>query len=129
MGKETRQILSQLPWPGNVRQLENLCRWLTVMASGQEIIPADLPPELYEQPLSKEEQQQGSNWQSLLSHWADKQLQAGEQDILNEAQRLMEKILLERALHYTHGHKQDAAKKLGWGRNTLTRKLKELDVQ
>ncbi|WP_088329491.1 nitrogen regulation protein NR(I) [Lacimicrobium sp. SS2-24] len=129
MGKETRQILSQLPWPGNVRQLENLCRWLTVMASGQEIIPADLPPELYEQPLSKEAQQQGGNWQSLLSHWADKQLQAGENDILCEAQRLMEKILLERALHHTHGHKQEAAKKLGWGRNTLTRKLKELDVQ
>ncbi|GAB3013989.1 nitrogen regulation protein NR(I) [Bowmanella dokdonensis] len=129
LGRDSLKILSQLPWPGNVRQLENLCRWLTVMASGQEIIPSDLPPELYEQPLVRDEAGQGSDWRALLSSWADKQLQSGQKNILNDAAMSFEKILLERALHYTHGHKQEAAKRLGWGRNTLTRKLKELGIQ
>jgi two-component system nitrogen regulation response regulator GlnG len=64
----------------------------------------------------------------LLANWADVQLQSGQNNILDEAIASFERILLERALHYTHGHKQDAAKRLGWGRNTLTRKLKELNM-
>ncbi|MDF2179187.1 nitrogen regulation protein NR(I) [Aliiglaciecola sp. CAU 1673] len=129
LGKETAKILSQLPWPGNVRQLENLCRWLTVMASGQEVIPSDLPPELHTQQLPKMTEGQRGDWQSLLASWADQALQSGQQNILGEAAVTFEKILLERALEYTHGHKQEAAKRLGWGRNTLTRKLKELNIQ
>ena len=128
LSKETRKLVMQLPWPGNVRQLENVCRWLTVMASGQEVLPDDLPPEINEQPVSADIQLQGGDWQELLASWADKQLQAGRNNILDEAMSTFEKIMLERALHYTHGHKQDAAKRLGWGRNTLTRKLKELDI-
>lgn len=129
LGKDTAKILANLPWPGNVRQLENLCRWLTVMASGKEVIPSDLPPELHQQPLTQEVVQGGKgDWQSLLAGWADKQLQAGQQNILNDAAICFERILLERALHHTHGHKQEAARKLGWGRNTLTRKLKELGI-
>ncbi|KXI27472.1 nitrogen regulation protein NR(I) [Paraglaciecola hydrolytica] len=128
LSKETKKILAQLPWPGNVRQLENMCRWLTVMASGQEVLPHDLPPEIHQQPLAVEPSSKGNDWQSLLANWADLQLQAGQNNILDEAMLSFEKILLERALHYTHGHKQDAAKRLGWGRNTLTRKLKELNM-
>lgn len=128
LGKETKKILSQLPWPGNVRQLENMCRWLTVMASGQEVLPHDLPPEIHQQPLTTEQSSKGGDWQSMLAHWADAQLQAGQSNILDDAILSFERILLERALHYTHGHKQDAAKRLGWGRNTLTRKLKELNM-
>lgn len=128
LSKETKKILSQLPWPGNVRQLENVCRWLTVMASGQEVLPHDLPPELHSQPLSKELSTEQGDWQLLLANWADSQLQAGHNNILDEAQLSFERILLERALFHTHGHKQDAAKRLGWGRNTLTRKLKELNM-
>ena len=128
LSKETKKILSQLPWPGNVRQLENMCRWLTVMASGQEILPHDLPPEIHQQPIVSEPSNKGNDWQSLLANWADLQLQAGQNNILDEALLSFERILLERALHYTHGHKQDAAKRLGWGRNTLTRKLKELNM-
>ncbi len=128
MSKDTERLLSQLPWPGNVRQLENVCRWLTVMASGQEVLPADLPPEIHQQPLSKDRQQQNGDWVELLAAWADKQLQAGRNNILDEAMMTFERTMLERALFYTHGHKQDAAKRLGWGRNTLTRKLKELDM-
>jgi two-component system nitrogen regulation response regulator GlnG len=128
LSKETKKILSQLPWPGNVRQLENVCRWLTVMASGQEVLPHDLPPEIHQQPLSTEQNNLSGGWQVQLAGWADTQLQAGHNNILDEAVLTFERILLERALHYTHGHKQDAAKRLGWGRNTLTRKLKELNI-
>ena len=128
LGKETKKVLTQLPWPGNVRQLENVCRWLTVMASGQEVLVDDLPPEIHEQPIAQDVEGGHGNWQEMLASWADKQLQSGRSNILDEAMPTFEKIMLERALQYTHGHKQDAAKKLGWGRNTLTRKLKELDM-
>ncbi|HDS1202751.1 TPA: nitrogen regulation protein NR(I) [Shewanella algae] len=124
---ETAAKLQQLPWPGNVRQLENTCRWLTVMASGQEIIPQDLPSELFKEPKAP----QGSagpsqDWQNALKLWLDMRLSQGESDLLTEIQPAFERILLETALEHTQGHKQEAAKRLGWGRNTLTRKLKEL---
>ncbi|WP_342806776.1 nitrogen regulation protein NR(I) [Alteromonas sp. M12] len=128
LSKEAANVLSQLSWPGNVRQLENMCRWLTVMASGQEILINDLPPEISTQPASTQSANQEGDWKTLLASWADKQLHSGRQNILDEATHDFEKIMLERALQYTNGHKQDAAKKLGWGRNTLTRKLKELDM-
>lgn len=125
--KETENVIMDLRWPGNVRQLENVCRWLTVMASGQEVLPSDLPPEIHQDTTVNIEKSTG-DWDALLSDWADKQLHSGQQNILNDALYTFEKTLLQRALHYTHGHKQDAAKKLGWGRNTLTRKLKDLDM-
>ncbi|MCW3172076.1 nitrogen regulation protein NR(I) [Shewanella subflava] len=128
--KETAAKLSQLPWPGNVRQLENTCRWLTVMASGQEILPQDLPPELLKDPVSNHHTQTShGDWQSALTSWIDEKLSAGENDLLTEIQPAFERILLETALKHTQGHKQEAAKRLGWGRNTLTRKLKELSME
>ncbi|ABI37338.1 nitrogen metabolism transcriptional regulator, NtrC, Fis family [Shewanella sp. MR-4] len=127
--KETAAKLSQLPWPGNVRQLENTCRWLTVMASGQEILPQDLPPELLKEPASINPMAKGSqDWQSALTEWIDQKLSEGNSDLLTEVQPAFERILLETALRHTQGHKQEAAKRLGWGRNTLTRKLKELSM-
>jgi two-component system nitrogen regulation response regulator GlnG len=125
LNADTVEILNQLDWPGNVRQLENTCRWLTVMASGSEILPNDLPPELLDEPKRITEMS-GGDWQQLLSSWAQQALASGETEILNRAQPEFERILLEAALSHTNGHKQDAAKVLGWGRNTLTRKLKEL---
>ncbi|MGB1201557.1 MAG: nitrogen regulation protein NR(I) [Cognaticolwellia aestuarii] len=112
-------------WPGNVRQLENICRFLTVMASGKEILPSDLPEELNDRVIAKSTGEE--SWQSLLSLWMDEQLTQGRTAILDDAMPEFEKIMLGRALNYTGGHKQEAAKKLGWGRNTLTRKLKDLD--
>lgn len=126
--KDTQKVLNQLTWPGNVRQLENICRWLTVMASGKEVLPEDLPEEINQSSVSKVEKTANESWQSLLSHWADSELQSGRQGILDEAQPVFERIMLQRALHFTDGHKQEAARLLGWGRNTLTRKLKELDM-
>lgn len=128
LSKQAANVLTQLPWPGNVRQLENMCRWLTVMASGQEVLVDDLPPEINESPVPTGSASTAGDWQDMLAIWADKQLQSGRNNIQEEAIGHFERILLERALHHTHGHKQDAAKRLGWGRNTLTRKLKELDM-
>ncbi|MCG9639626.1 nitrogen regulation protein NR(I) [Vibrio sp. Isolate34] len=122
---ETIMKLNQLNWPGNVRQLENICRWLTVMASGSEILPSDLPPELLEEKVATTSGT-GDNWQQLLANWAKCALDSGEKELLAYALPEFERILLEAALNHTNGHKQDAAKVLGWGRNTLTRKLKEL---
>ncbi|QCG49779.1 nitrogen regulation protein NR(I) [Aeromonas schubertii] len=126
---ETERYLSRLPWPGNVRQLENVCRWLTVMASGQEILLADLPAELLApEPEAHASGEVTGNWQQLLRTWVATRLARGEVDILAEALPQFEKILLETALEHTQGHKQEAARLLGWGRNTLTRKLKELEL-
>ncbi|MGQ8366229.1 nitrogen regulation protein NR(I) [Glaciecola sp. 1036] len=134
LGVESKQLskaaadrLMEVAWPGNVRQLENTCRWLTVMASGQEILIDDLPPELNVSGVQVKQAAESDDWTILLSQWADKQLLAGKNDILDTAQYDFEKILLSRALKHTRGHKQEAAKRLGWGRNTLTRKLKELN--
>ncbi|WJG08925.1 nitrogen regulation protein NR(I) [Aliiglaciecola sp. LCG003] len=128
LSKEAASILMHLPWHGNVRQLENMCRWLTVMASGQEVLVDDLPPEINALPTTAQSINAEGDWQTLLATWADKQLMLGRSNILEQATHDFEKIMLERALQYTNGHKQEAAKKLGWGRNTLTRKLKELDM-
>lgn len=131
LSKEAEQVLCNLEWPGNVRQLENTCRWLTVMASGKHIVVSDLPPELLQQPKPQLVNDSGltaDNWQALLASWVSERLAAGQDNILAEAAPAFEKVVLEQALRYTHGHKQEAARKLGWGRNTLTRKLKELGV-
>lgn len=128
ISKNAERVMSQLPWPGNVRQLENVCRWLTVMASGQEVIPSDLPPEIHSDGSIDTTAAVEGDWPDLLASWTDKQLRDGRNDILNDAMLTFEKVMLERALQHTHGHKQEAAKRLGWGRNTLTRKLKELGI-
>lgn len=129
--KEAEQFLSELDWPGNVRQLENTCRWLTVMASGKHIVIADLPTELTAAPKpdTLPGNTQAQSWHDALAQWVQHRLQQGNADILSEAEPLFEKTVLQQALLFTHGHKQEAAKKLGWGRNTLTRKLKELDIE
>jgi len=123
---KTLNFLTNFQWPGNVRQLENLCRYLTVMASGQEVHIEDLPSDLSAPTPSSTGDTISENWEDNLRRWANEQLIDNKEDILTEAQAKLERALLETALEHTNGHKQDAAKKLGWGRNTLTRKLKEL---
>ena len=125
LDKKALEFLKQCDWPGNVRQLENICRFLTVMASGQDILLEDLPAELKDIPRQFSTE---VTWQSALETWVDAQLNMGKSEILDHCMPEFERIMLKRALHFTQGHKQEAAKKLGWGRNTLTRKLKELDL-
>ena len=125
---EVETYLSNLDWPGNVRQLENTCRWLTVMASSREIHMSDLPPELEPENLGTQEVTH-QNWETALQRWAEQQLNTGKNDLLNDAMPKFERIMIESALAKTGGKRQEAAKLLGWGRNTLTRKIKELGME
>ena len=120
------RYLCQLPWPGNVRQLENTCRWLTVMAAGREIHPSDLPPELLE-PAQTTRAPDAATWQDVLATWAQQRLAAGESNVLRKALPEFERIMITAALAHTGGKRAEAAETLGWGRNTLTRKIKELE--
>jgi two-component system nitrogen regulation response regulator GlnG len=124
---EAEKFLIELEWPGNVRQLENTCRWLTVMASGREIHLADLPPELgiAAAPISEESR---SDWRELLHQWARNELVQGKQHLLSDATPQFEQVMIDVALAHSQGRKRDAAELLGWGRNTLTRKMKELNM-
>jgi len=122
----TREYLQGLPWPGNVRQLENFCRWITVMASGGEIHIDDLPMEL-KQP-DKTVMPNHTDWEAMLRTWTEQALSQGGQEVLDEVVPKLERIMIEVALKHTSGRRQEAAKLLGWGRNTLTRKIKELGI-
>ena len=108
------KFLEGYQWPGNVRQLENICRYLTVMASGQEVQLEDLPNELH-QP-SEQVGARSLSWQEGIQAWANKELSAGNTGLLTTAVPELEKILITEVLNHTNGHKQDAAKILGWGR-------------
>ena len=124
---ETEEFLTGLEWPGNVRQLENTCRWITVMASGREVHLSDLPPELgrKETPAASGAQ---SDWRDLLYQWARRELIQGKDHILQQATPAFERVMIEVALQHSQGRKRDAAELLGWGRNTLTRKMKDLQI-
>lgn len=118
------QVLQQAPWPGNVRQLENTCRWLTVMAPGQTIDVSDLPEDLFEK-SGKMPQENSAQWYTLLRNELKTRCAAGETHILDDLLPSIERLALDVALEHTEGHKQRAAELLGWGRNTVARKLNE----
>ncbi|WP_296803034.1 nitrogen regulation protein NR(I) [Thiolapillus sp.] len=116
--------LQEFSWPGNVRQLENTARWLTVMASGQDIYPQDLPPEISaETGESGAPASAGGDWRAMLQDWVAASYEAGQTGLLNE----VETVMIKAALLATGDRRQEAAQLLGWGRNTLTRKLKDIE--
>ena len=121
----TARVLAGLGWPGNVRQLENTCRWLTVMAPGREIKPTDLPPELLDSDTHRDE----SHWSNVLARWAEQRLASGAGAILEDALPEFERALIRAAMQQADGKRQEAARLLGWGRNTLTRKMRGLSMQ
>jgi two-component system nitrogen regulation response regulator GlnG len=124
---DTEAFLTKLDWPGNVRQLENTCRWITAMAPGREVHIGDLPPEMLNQ-NHESVAAAGGEWQESLRRWADQELGLGHQNLLDTAVPIFERIMIETALKHTSGRRRDAAILLGWGRNTLTRKIKELGM-
>lgn len=133
LGVETKQpsiaalkYLSAVNWSGNVRQLENVCHWLTVMAPGQNIDIADLPPEL------KDDTSKSTatlSWQDALASEVADALNRGEQQVLETRTQIFERILITKALEHTNGRRIEAANQLGMGRNTLTRKIQELGIE
>jgi two-component system nitrogen regulation response regulator GlnG len=132
LGVETKKLsetamkyLSSLDFPGNVRQLENLCHWLTVMAPGMNVDVKDLPPELREEALVPS----AENWVTALEREAESLLKRGDSAILDELSRQFERALITRALAHTGGRRIEASVLLGMGRNTLTRKIQELGLE
>jgi two-component system nitrogen regulation response regulator GlnG len=128
LSQEAEDFFCGMEWPGNVRQLENICRWLTVMAAGREVLLTDLPPELKAEEAGSELRVQG-DWQQMLRRWSERELKSGRRDILSQAVPDFERTMIETALAHTSGRKKDAAELLGWGRNTLTRKLQEYQME
>jgi two-component system nitrogen regulation response regulator GlnG len=109
-----------------VRQLENICHWLTVMAPGQNIDIKDLPPELKNNDMQREV---SINWKDALKQEVKLALNKNRKDILTDLNQVFEKVLIEEALDFTKGRRIEAAEMLGLGRNTLTRKVKELKIE
>ncbi len=130
LSNEVSNYIQTLTWPGNVRQLENISRWLMVMASGREITMDDLPADLRIENVAEESGMVSSSkdWQHLLHQHISQRLERGETRILDSLTPVFESIAVSAAMQKTGGRKKDASDLLGWGRNTLTRKLKELEV-
>ncbi len=126
LSSDASEVLARYSWPGNVRELVNLCRRLTVLAPGSEVHVDDLPPEVTSAGPAATP---ADDWVGSLAGWADKAASGGGRPLLDEALPQFEKTLIRVALRHTQGHRQAAAKLLGWGRNTLTRKLKELGME
>jgi two-component system nitrogen regulation response regulator GlnG len=120
---EAAAALSNFEWQGNVRQLVNACRRLTATAPGREIKVEDIPADLGGVAGAAKLQDE---WTRQLTQWAEKRLAAGETPLLDDALPEFERTLIRAALRQAQGGRQEAARLLGWGRNTLTRKLKEL---
>jgi two-component system nitrogen regulation response regulator GlnG len=121
---EALSHLSRLAFPGNVRQLENLCHWLTVMAAGQVIDVGDLPAEFRDQATAS-----APDWLAALEQEVERRLARGESGILDAMGPQFERALIMRALAKTGGRRIDAANLLGMGRNTITRKIQELGIE
>jgi len=122
--EEALAALIAFHWSGNVRQLVNACRRLTVVAAGREITRADIPTDLGGGSTAAV----SSDWVQALAAWAQSRLAAGDSALLDDATPEFERTLIREALRTARGGRQEAARLLGWGRNTLTRKLKELGL-
>jgi two-component system nitrogen regulation response regulator GlnG len=126
LSKEVLDYFKNLQWRGNVRQLENVCHWLTVMSPGNQIIVSDLPSELKNEPVNLVHG--ADEWQEKLASDLTRKLLDGKLDLHSFFINQTEKIIIEKTLEYTKYRKLDAANLLGIGRNTVTRKIKELKI-
>jgi two-component system, NtrC family, nitrogen regulation response regulator GlnG len=125
LAPEVRDQLAVFDWPGNVRQLVNTCRRLTVVAPGREIRLSDLPGELRATGATAPDR----GWSEHLAAWAERSLDAQAVPLLAAAQPEFERALIRVALARSGGHRQEAARLIGWGRNTLARKIRELGLE
>ena len=122
LSPEALLALSQYDWPGNVRQLENTCYWIALMAPTQNVKLEDLPGEIISTEQSPQSQDDG--WQSGFSQWLGEIYKSNSENMLEIIEPTLDKVMIDFALEKTGGKKQEAAKVLGLGRNTLTKKIK-----
>ena len=116
--------LSEYSWPGNVRQLENTCYWLALMAPSKDIQPSDLPQDILD---GKVLNPSSDDWRDGFKAWIDGLHETTQENLLESIEPEIDKLLIEFALDKTNGKKQEAAKLLGLGRNTLAKKIKEIN--
>ena len=126
LDKNVLSFFESYHWPGNIRQLENICRYLTVMCSSSIITADDLPDDITSDVNQKESNNGKLGWESLLENEIRERV-ITEKDALIKINEKLQKLLIIESLRATNGVKQDAAKLLGWGRNTLARKAKEIN--
>ncbi len=132
MTAEAMDFLKEFPFPGNVRQLENLCNWLVVMAPSQHIQLSDLPAEILQSAPAKAVSAAplvGGTWQDGLRAAVEAKLKEETPDLMKELTDAFETAVIETALEFTHGRRVEAASRLGIGRNTITRKIAELNLK
>ena len=151
LSDEALAFISQLPFPGNVRQLENLCHWLTVLAPAQVVKVEDLPPEVRQEtasslalaaplggavavngaplPVPSATVWSDQDWLTQLTAEVERRLKAGTPDVMDALAREFEATVIRTALKHTHGRRIDAATRLGVGRNTITRKIQDLGLE
>jgi two-component system nitrogen regulation response regulator GlnG len=127
LSNETIDALYRYEWPGNVRQLENTCYWLTLMSPTQNVQPSDLPNEILEIDTNLSANSD-SSWEDGFVSWLKGLVDSQETGVLDFVNPKIEKLLIKTALEKTNGKKNDAANLLGWGRNTLAKKIKELGI-
>ena len=127
LSNETIDALNRYEWPGNVRQLENTCYWLTLMSPTQNVQPSDLPNEILEIDANLSANSD-SSWEDGFVSWLKGLVDSQENGVLDFVNPKIEKLLIKTALEKTNGKKNDAANLLGWGRNTLAKKIKELGI-
>lgn len=125
LNEETQDYFKKLNWTGNIRQLRNICHWLTVMSPGKEIGVSDLPAEILKENIYKNSQ---GNWEEILKVLINNDLSNKTPNIYNLYIKKIEKILIESTIDFCNGKKIRAAKLLGLGRNTITRKISDLDI-
>ena len=126
LSKEALAVLESYDWPGNVRQLENICYWLTLMSPTQNIKVEDLPTEIKDnEPI---EFSASAGWEKGLELWVKDLANSKDTNLLEIVGPKLDKILIQAALEKTNGKKNEAAVLLGWGRNTLSKKMKELGI-
>lgn len=136
---EAQDALTRFPFPGNVRQLENLCRWITVMAPAQLVRAEDLPEEVTGKapaaqaesaaPAAASSAAPAASWEELLEREVAESLRQNVPNIMDGLRERFERAVIETALEATRGRRVDAAERLGLGRNTITRKIKELNLE
>ena len=126
LSKEALEFLEKYDWPGNVRQLENICYWLTLMSPTQNIKVEDLPSEVKDHEVQKVEA--SLDWEQGLAAWLKDLSESKDSDLLDIVGPKLDKVLIQTALEKTNGRKNEAAVLLGWGRNTLSKKIKELGL-
>ena len=126
LSSEVLDYFNNLEWRGNVRQLENVCHWLTVMSPGNKILVSDLPSELKDEPLNAINN--SNEWHENLARDLSRELLDGRSNLYSFFIDQVEEIIIKKTLEHTKYRKLDAASILGIGRNTVTRKIKELKI-